>query len=67
MEWRWLEAGSSIALFVVSALAGGATGQAVRVLDDPRAVVTIGLIGAVIVVTVLIGAKRRRWLENPYW
>jgi hypothetical protein len=65
MDWRRT---SSIAgLFIVAVLAGGAALRTLLVVSDLRAAATLVFVAGILLVTVLTGAKRRRWRENPYW
>jgi Flp pilus assembly protein TadB len=65
MDWR--RTSSIVGLFIVAVLAGGAALRILLVVSDLRTAAALVFVAGLLLIAVLTGAKRRRWLENPYW
>lgn len=63
----WFRVAAVVSLLVVGLMVGGSAVRLGLAGADRRAAVSIALVGLLLVVAVRVGARSRRWRENPYW
>lgn len=63
----WLRAAAIVSLLAIGVMAGGSAIRLAIVAGDRQAAVAMALVGLLVLVVVIAGARTRRWRQNPYW
>lgn len=63
----WLRPFTGAALALVALLAGGTIIRLVIAAGDRRAAATLIPVLFFVMAVAIVGAKSRRWRQNPYW
>ncbi|MFB6353012.1 MAG: hypothetical protein ABEJ92_02900 [Halobacteriales archaeon] len=63
----WLRPITVVSLLAVAVIAGGAGVRLAVAVGDPAIAASAAVVALFLLVSVVRGARGRRWRRNPYW